>query len=49
MARLECGSVKREINDEMALLRTTKCAVLLPCLPPFSILINNIQNFALGE
>jgi hypothetical protein len=33
--------------SEMALLRTTDCAVLFPLLPPFFVLIDNIQIFAL--
>ena len=32
-----------------AALRTTKSAVFFPCLPPFPVLIDNIQNLALGE
>jgi len=39
----------RESGEETAALRTTKCTVLFPCLPPFPVFIDNIQNLALGE
>jgi len=54
-AQLRCeerkGSVDQQTrkNSEMALLHTTNCAVTFPRLPPFSVLIDDIQDIALGE
>jgi hypothetical protein len=39
----------RKASKMMALLRTTDCAVVFPRLPPFCVLVGNIQHFALGE
>ena len=41
--RLE--SVRRRVGG----LRTSKSAILFPCLPPLAVLVDDIQNFALGK